>query len=212
MDTESGKRLVGDGTTNNQQGPNRDMKSICVFCGSRDGRAPAYLEAARALGTAMAASGITLVYGAGGRGMMGAVADAALAAQGSVIGVIPRDLFQREFLHEGLTELHAVDGMLERKALMAQLSDGFISLPGGIGTMDELFEMWTWTQLGIHDKPSVLLNVDGYYDSLIAFFDEMTDAGYLGPDQRALLRVAETAQDALSRLRLATAPGGAPAG
>ena len=188
------------------------MKSICVFCGSRDGRAPAYLEAARALGTAMAASGITLVYGAGGRGMMGAVADAALAAQGRVIGVIPRNLFQREFLHEGLTELHAVDGMLERKALMAEISDGFISLPGGIGTMDELFEMWTWTQLGIHDKPSVLLNVDGYYDSLTAFLDEMTEAGYLGPHQRALLRVAKTAQDALSCLRMATAPGGAPAG
>ena len=212
MDAESAKRLTGDGTTNDQQGSNRDMKSICVFCGSRDGRAPAYLEAARALGTAMAASGITLVYGAGGRGMMGAVADAALAAQGRVIGVIPRDLFQREFLHEGLTELHAVDGMLKRKALMAELSDGFISLPGGIGTMDELFEMWTWTQLGIHDKPSVLLNIDGYYDSLIAFLDEMTDAGYLGPDKRALLHVAKTAQDALCGLPPAAAPGGVRAG
>ncbi len=187
------------------------MKRICVFCGSRAGRAPAYLESARALGKAIAASGITLVYGGGGRGMMGALADAALAAEGRVVGVIPRDLFRREFLHEGLTELHAVSGMLERKSLMAKLSDGFISLPGGIGTMDELFEMWTWTQLGIHAKPSMLLNVDGYYDSLIAFLDEMTDAGYLGPDQRAILRSAETADDALSGLRLAAAPGGAPA-
>ena len=188
------------------------MKSICVFCGSRDGRAPAYLEAARVLGTAMAASGVTLVYGGGGRGMMGAVADAALAAEGRVIGVIPRDLFEREHLHKGITELHAVDGMLERKALMARLSDGFISLPGGIGTMDELFEMWTWTQLGIHDKPSVLLNVDGYYDSLIAFLDEMTGAGYLQPDQRALLRVATAPDDALDLLRRAAAPGSAQAG
>jgi len=187
------------------------MESICVFCGSRDGRAPAYLEAARALGTAIAASGATLVYGGGGRGMMGAVADAALAARGRVIGVIPRDLFLREFLHQGLTELRAVDGMLERKALMAELSDGFISLPGGIGTMDEMFEMWTWTQLGIHGKPSVLLNVEGYYDSLVAFLDEMTDTGYLAPDQRALLRVAENAGDALAALGLAAAPRGAAA-
>ena len=186
-----------------------EMKTICVFCGSREGRVPAYLESARALGTAIAASGSTLVYGGGGQGMMGAVADAALAARGRVIGVIPRDLFEREHLHEGITELRAVDGMLERKSLMAELSDGFISLPGGIGTMDELFEMWTWTQLGIHGKPSVLLNVAGYYDSLIDFLDLMTSDGYLGPDQRALLRVAETAADALSGLRLAAAPGGA---
>ena len=188
------------------------MKSICVFCGSRDGRAPAYLEAARALGTAMAASGVTLVYGGGGQGMMGAVADAALAAEGRVIGVIPRDLFERENLHKGINELHAVNGMLERKALMAKLSDGFISLPGGIGTMDELFEMWTWTQLGIHGKPSVLLNVGGYYDSLIAFLDHMTADGYLGRDQRALLRVAETADDALRGLLPAATPAGVQAG
>jgi len=188
------------------------MRRICVFCGSRDGRTPSWRNAATELGTAIAASGIELVYGGGGRGMMGAVADAALAAQGRVIGVIPRDLFQREFLHDGLAELHAVDDMLERKALMAKLSDGFISLPGGIGTMDELFEMWTWTQLGIHDKPSVLLNVEGYYDSLIAFLDEMTGADYLQPDQRALLRVATTANDALDRLRRAASSGGAAAG
>ena len=188
------------------------MKRICVFCGSRDGRAPSWRDAAAELGTAIAASGIELVYGGGGRGMMGAVADAALAAEGRVIGVIPRDLFQREFLHGGLAELHAVDDMLERKALMAKLSDGFISLPGGIGTMDELFEMWTWTQLGIHDKPSVLLNVDGYYDSLIAFLDEMTDAGYLQANQRALLGVATTAHDALVLMRRATAPASATDG
>ena len=143
--------------------------------------------------------------------MMGAVADAALDSRGRVIGVIPRDLFQREFLHGGLSELHAVDGMLERKSLMAKLSDGFISLPGGIGTMDELFEMWTWTQLGIHAKPSVLLNVDGYYDSLIAFLDEMTDAGYLDSEQRAILQSARTAGDALSRLKCAVARGDAAA-
>ena len=190
-------------------GSGTGMKRICVFCGSRNGHAPGYRDAARALGTAVADSGIELVYGGGGRGMMGAVADAALAAGGRVIGVIPRDLFQREFLHEGITELRAVDGMLERKSLMAELSDGFISLPGGIGTMDELFEMWTWTQLGIHAKPSVLLNVDGYYDTLIAFLDEMTGAGYLRPDQRALLQPADTADEALSRLRLTAVPGAA---
>ena len=181
------------------------MKSVCVFCGARDGRAPAYLESARALGTIIASSGATLVYGGGGRGMMGALADAALAARGRVIGVIPRDLFEREHLHEGLTELHAVGGMPERKTVMADLSEGFISLPGGIGTMDEMFEMWTWTQLGVHAKPSVLLNVDGYYDSLIAFLDEMTGTGYLSPHQRAILRVADTAADALSSLRRAVA-------
>ena len=180
---------------------NNDMKNICVFCGARAGRAPAYLEAARALGRAIAASGATLVYGGGGRGMMGALADAALAAEGRVVGVIPRDLFQREHLHEGLTELHAVDGMPERKTLMAELSDGFVSLPGGIGTMDEMFEMWTWTQLGVHAKPSVLFNVDGYYDSLIAFIDGMTEIGYLAPGQRAILRVARTADEALRGLR-----------
>ena len=181
------------------------MKSICVFCGARGGQSPAYVEAAGTLGTAIARAGITLVYGAGGRGMMGAVADAALAAGGRVVGVIPRGLFQREFLHQGLSETHAVETMLERKALMAKLSDGFISLPGGIGTMDELFEMWTWTQLGIHGKPSVLLNVAGYYDSLIAFLDQMTDAGYLGRDQRELLTVADTADEAIAGLRLAAA-------
>ena len=183
------------------------MKRICVFCGSRDGRAPAYLEAARTLGAAIAVGGIELVYGGGGCGMMGAVADAALAAEGRVVGVIPRDLFQREFLHEGLTELHAVDDMLQRKALMAELSDGFISLPGGIGTMDELFEMWTWTQLGIHGKPSVLFNAGGYYDTLIAFLDQMTAAGYLAPHQRAILQSAQTAEEALSLLRSAVAGG-----
>ena len=194
---EPGTALDGDST---------GMNSVCVFCGSRNGRAPVYLEAARVLGTAVATSGLTLVYGGGGRGMMGALADAALAARGHVIGVIPRDLFQREHLHEGLTELRTVSGMLERKSLMAELSEGFISLPGGIGTMDELFEMWTWTQLGIHAKPSVLLNVNGYYDSLIAFLDQMTDAGYLSPDQRAILHAADTASDALSCLHRAAAP------
>ena len=125
--------------------------------------------------------------------------------------MIPRDLFAREHLHEGITELRAVDGMLERKTLMAELSDGFITLPGGIGTMDELFEMWTWTQLGIHGKPSVLLNVAGYYDSLIEFLDRMTSEGYLGANQRALLHVAETAAEALSGLRRAAASRGVAA-
>ena len=187
------------------------MKRICVFCGSRDGRSPSWRAAATALGTAIAASDIELVYGGGGQGMMGAVADAALAAGGSVIGVIPRNLFVREHLHTEITEVRAVDGMLKRKELMAELSDGFISLPGGIGTMDELFEMWTWTQLGIHAKPSVLLNVDGYYDALIEFLDGMTDAGYLSPDQRALLRPARTAEQALAALRDAAGSAGAAA-
>lgn len=180
------------------------MKRICVFCGSRDGRAPSWRATATALGSAIAESDVELVYGAGGQGMMGAVADAALAAGGRVIGVIPGGLFAREHLHEGLDDVRVVKDMLERKALMAELSDGFISLPGGIGTMDEMFEMWTWTQLGIHGKPSVLLNVDGYYDSLIEFLDHMTRAGYLGADQRAILRSAHTADEALAALRNAS--------
>ena len=177
------------------------MKRICVFCGSRDGHAPPWRAAATALGTAIAARGIELVYGGGGQGMMGAVADAALAGGSHVIGVIPRGLFAHEHLHKGITDVRVVKDMLERKALMAELSDGFISLPGGIGTMDEMFEMWTWTQLGIHHKPSVLLNVDGYYDSLIAFLDNMTRSGYLDAGQRAILRSAQTADEALAALR-----------
>ena len=176
------------------------MKRICVFCGSRDGHIPSWRAAATALGTAIAESDIELVYGAGGQGMMGAVADAALAAGGRVIGVIPGGLFAREHLHEGIDDVRVVNDMLERKALMAELSDGFISLPGGIGTMDEMFEMWTWTQLGIHGKPSVLLNVDGYYDALIEFLDHMTRSGYLDADQRAILRAARTAEEALAVL------------
>ena len=187
------------------------MKRICVFCGSRDGRVPSWRAAAGALGTAIAANDIELVYGGGGKGMMGAVADAAIAAGGRVIGVIPRGLFAREHLHREITDVRAVKGMLERKALMAELSDGFISLPGGIGTMDEMFEMWTWAQLGIHAKPSVLLNVDGYYDPLIEFLDRMTHADYIGPDQRAILLSAHTADEALAALRDAVESLGAAA-
>ncbi|HEY9544749.1 MAG TPA: TIGR00730 family Rossman fold protein [Solimonas sp.] len=144
---------------------------LCVFCGSSDGARPAYRDAAHALGKALADAGIGLVYGGAAVGLMGAVADGALARGGEVMGVLPRSLADRELAHPGLTQLHVVGSMHERKAMMAKLSDGFIALPGGLGTFEELFEIWTWAQLGYHRKPVALLNVDGYYDGLLSFLD-----------------------------------------
>ena len=159
---------------------------ICVFCGARPGSDPAFLAAAAEIGSALAARGVGVVYGGGSRGMMGAVADAALAAGGEVVGVIPRGLFEVEAVHRGVTEVHAVDSLLERKRLMAELADGFVSLPGGIGTLDELFEMWTWKQLSIHAKPCAILNLRGYFDGLLAFADHLVENGYLSPEQRRI--------------------------
>lgn len=165
------------------------VRSICVYCGSRTGAHPAYARAAAALGKAIAREGLTLVYGGGSVGLMGVVADSALAAGGRVIGVIPRILMKRELAHRGLTELVQTGSMQERKAKMAELSDAFVALPGGIGTLDELFEMWTWAQLGLHAKPCALINTEGYYDNLVAFLDRAALDGFLRPEIRSLLRV-----------------------
>ena len=140
------------------------MKSIGIFCGSSAGEHPLYLDTARLVGRTLAQQGLALVYGGGKVGLMGAVADAALEAGGVVIGVMPRGLVEREIAHRGLTELHVVEDMHERKTKMAALADGFIALPGGAGTLEEIFEQWTWAQLGIHEKPCAFLNIKGYYD------------------------------------------------
>ncbi len=166
------------------------MKRICLFCGSSPGVRPAYLDFARDFGTDLASRGLDLVYGGGRIGLMGAVADAVLAAGGKVIGVIPRSLADREVAHAGLTELHLVDTMHERKALMADLADGFAALPGGLGTLDEWFEIWTWAQLGYHQKPIGLLNFEGFFDPLLTFLDRLVAEGFVRPEHRALAVVA----------------------
>lgn len=176
------------------------MPALCVFCGSSTGTNPAYMAAARALGRAAAARGIEIVYGGARVGLMGAVADAALAAGGTVTGVIPRALVEREVAHEGLTRLHVVASMHERKARMATLADAFVALPGGIGTLEELFEVWTWAHLGVHAKPCAVLDVAGFWRPLLAALDRMTAEGFLRPDVRALLVEATDADDLFTRL------------
>ena len=167
-----------------------DLKRVCVFCGSKHGVRPAYREAARAMGEALVAAGIDLVYGGGKVGLMGVVADAVLDAGGQVIGVIPEAMSDREIAHYGLTDLHIVDTMHERKALMYNLSDGFVALPGGLGTLEELFEITTWSQLGLHAKPTGLLDVAGYYAPLVGFLDQLVTEGFVSSRHRRLLRVA----------------------
>lgn len=162
-----------------------------MYCGSSPGASPAYRAAALRVGELLAARGIGLVYGGGRVGLMGAVADAVLAHGGEAIGVIPHFLNQREIEHRGLTELHVVETMHERKAKMAALSDAFVALPGGIGTLEELFEVWTWTQLGSQEKPVGLLDVEGYYRPLIAFLDHMVAEQFVKPGHRAMLQIAD---------------------
>jgi hypothetical protein len=164
---------------------------ICVFCGSAAGDRPGYRAAAEAMGRAVASRGAGLVYGGGRVGLMGAVADGALAAGGEVVGVIPRTLMDRELGHRGLTSLRVVETMHERKALMAELSDAFVALPGGIGTLEELFEAWTWAGLGIHRKPVALLDVEGYWQPLVAMAERMVTEGFLPPHLRASLLVGD---------------------
>jgi len=176
------------------------LLSVCVFCGSRSGALPSFETAARAVGALIGSLGWQLVYGGGRAGLMGTVADAALAAGGRVVGVIPHALMEREHGHTGLSELRVVQTMHERKRQMAERSDAFLALPGGIGTLEELFEVWTWRQLGYHDKPVGLLNVDGYYDKLLAFAADMAEAGFVTPAQRALLTVHTEAEPLLRRL------------
>jgi|TARA_B110000879_G_scaffold139212_1_gene181452 uncharacterized protein (TIGR00730 family) len=165
------------------------MKKLCVFCGASMGRNPAYAKAARSLARSLATNGITLVYGGASVGIMGQLADAALEAGGQVIGVMPQELVDREVSHLGLTELKVVGSMHERKAMMAELSDGFIALPGGLGTLEELFEVLTWAQLRFHSKPCGLLNAVGYYDRLISFLDHSVDEKFIKPAHREMLIV-----------------------
>ena len=175
--------------TNNSSIPleqKREMR-ICVFCGSSAGNNQVYTDAARETGTTLARRRITLVYGGGRVGLMGVLADAALSAGGKVIGVIPESLRRREIQHTGLSELQVVSTMHERKTKMAELADGFIALPGGAGTLEEIFEQWTWAQLGIHRKPCGFLNTDGYFDPLCQMIDKMTTEGFLRPEHASML-------------------------
>jgi uncharacterized protein (TIGR00730 family) len=182
------------------------MESVCVFCGSSGGANPGYREAARRLGEVLAESGITLVYGGGHVGLMGEVADAVLRAGGRVTGVIPRALMEREVGHRGLSDLMVVETMHQRKARMAELSDAFVALPGGVGTLEEFFEIWTWGQLGIHRKPYGLLNVAEYYTPLIGFLDHMVREGFVRAPHREMVLVDGDPRSLLERLRVYRPP------
>lgn len=183
---------------------------ICVYCGSRPGSLPAFAQAARIVGAEIGRRGWGMVYGGGRAGLMGVVADAAIAAGAKVVGVIPQSLMQRELGHRGLAELHVVQTMHERKLMMAQRSDAFLALPGGIGTFEELFEVWSWRQLGYHDKPLGLLNAAGYYDAFGAMMHGAEECGFVTPTQRQLLNVDTDAPRLLDTLAaampMATAP------
>jgi len=186
--------------------PPRVLRRVCVYCGSNAGTQPAYAEAARQVGRLLAGRGIALVYGGGKVGMMGLMADAALAAGGEVVGIIPRSLQAREVEHRGITTLHVVGTMHERKALMAELSDAFVALPGGLGTLDELFEIWTWAQLGEHAKPCGLLNVRGFFDPLIRHVDHAVAEGFVRAAHRAMLLVDTDPDVLLDRFARYEAP------
>lgn len=182
------------------------MKRICVFCGSKKGNNPAFVEAAREFGKLLAANGIELVYGGGDVGLMGVIADEMLAAGGSVIGVIPHGLVVREVAHKGLTQQIVVNSMHERKAKMAELADAFVALPGGMGTFDELCEILTWGQLGIHSKPCGILNVSGYFAPLLAMFNHSVAEGFLKTEDRERLLESSDARELLGMLARYQAP------
>lgn len=175
------------------------MKSLCIYCGSAAGNNPAYIEAATQAGTRIARAGLTLVYGGGRVGLMGAAADAALAAGGKVVGVMPADLVSQEIAHTGLTELRVVNSMHERKWAMAELADGFLCLPGGAGTFEEIFEQWTWALLGFHSKPCGFVNVAGYYEPLRAAIANMVESGFLRAEYGEMLIWAADIDEALAR-------------
>src|SRR5687767_6843663 len=176
------------------------MRRVCVFCGSSVGNQPAYAEAAQAMGAVLAKRGIGLVYGGGNVGLMGVVADAVMAHGGEAIGVIPQSLADREIAHGGITQLHVVDSMHARKAMMAELSDAFVALPGGYGTFEEFFEVVTWTQLGLHRKRCGLLNVGGFYDPLLALVDRASGTGFIKPQNRAIVMADDDPARLLDRL------------
>jgi len=179
---------------------------ICVFCGSNAGLRPAYVLAAQQLGSLLAQKGLTLVYGGGRIGLMGKLADAVLDAGGEAIGVIPLALVQRELAHHGLTDLRIVDSMHERKALMAELSDAFIAMPGGYGTLDEFCEILTWVQLGLQRKPCGVLNVNGYFDALLRFFDHAVQERFIHPAHREMLAIAQDSSVLLEKLLSSDVP------
>ncbi len=184
----------------------RQIRRVCVFCGSRTGKHPEFVEAARAVGTGLAERGWELVYGGGSVGLMGAVADAVLAAGGRVIGVIPEFLATRELLHTGVTDMRVVDSMHTRKALMCELSDAFVGLPGGYGTFEELFEMVTWAQLGLHAKPVGLLDTRRFYSPFAALVRHAVDEGFIKTEQKALIVVDDDPQRLLDQLPTHSVP------
>jgi uncharacterized protein (TIGR00730 family) len=183
------------------------MKALCIYCGASPGHSPVYAEAARSLAGTMVDRGIELVYGGGNVGLMGVIADEVMRLGGRATGVIPQALMDKEVGHQALTKLHVVKDMHERKAMMADLADGFIAMPGGIGTLEELFEVFTWAQLGFHDKPIGLLNAHGFYDGLLAFLKHVTGEGFLREKQAALL-LSDASADALVTRMLAYRGGG----
>ncbi|HRX90607.1 MAG TPA: TIGR00730 family Rossman fold protein [Steroidobacteraceae bacterium] len=176
------------------------LRAVCVFCGSHSGIRPGFALAARQLGAMLAGADVTLIFGGGRVGLMGAVADGCLQAGGRAIGVIPRALLERELGHTGLTQLHVVDSMHARKARMVELAQGFLALPGGMGTFDELFEALTWAQLGIHANPIAVINIEHYFDPLLALVDQARQAGFVDERSRALLRSCSTVDAALDVL------------
>jgi uncharacterized protein (TIGR00730 family) len=177
------------------------ISAVCVFCGSNPGAKPVYTESALALGRELARQGIELVYGGANNGLMGSLADTVLAGGGRVVGIIPERLMQREVAHTGLTELHVVESMHERKAGMAGRADGFVALPGGLGTLEEICETLTWSQLGIQEKPCAFLNVDGYYEHMRAHFDRMVEMKFLKPEHRSMIIFEDDPARLLDRLR-----------
>lgn len=182
------------------------LKRLCVFCGANAGNGPQYREASEALGQALVNAGIGLVYGGAGIGLMGTIADTVRNAGGEVIGVIPQNLVEREVAHRQIDDLRVVESMHDRKALMAELSDGFVALPGGIGTLEELFEVWTWGHLGLHGKPCALLDVDGFYTRLSQFLDHVDQEGFLRKGVREMLLIDDNPDSLVTRMRVYRAP------
>ena len=182
------------------------MRTVAVFCGSRLGHRTAFRDAAAAFGRAAAGRGLTIVYGGGNVGLMGVLADAVLAAGGEIVGVIPRFLMEREVGHAGVTRLLRVDSMHERKARIGELADAFVALPGGLGTLEELFEVWTWNLLGLHAKPCGLLDVEGYFGPLVRFLDRTVEEGFVSAGHRAILAVESDPEALLDRLAAAPSP------
>jgi uncharacterized protein (TIGR00730 family) len=182
------------------------LTTICVFCASSPGADPRYVEGARAFGSLLAQSGRRIVYGGGNTGLMGALADGALSAGGEIVGVMPRHLVEREVAHRGLTQLDIVSSMHERKARLAEMADAFVALPGGLGTLEEFTEIWTWGQLGLHRKPYGILDVAGYYAPLLAFLDHALAQGFVRPEHRAMVHVSDDPAALLDAMEHAPPP------